>query len=67
MTIHQLLKTCSKHPYILVRHEQYGLVGVNSKVAMIRLKKKVLFQETYIQSFQPCTFNQYISMKNPFL
>ena len=68
MTVKELLNACSKHRYILVRHERLGLVGMNCAIAnLTNLKKGSPNEETWIQGFLPCSFSQYLSNKRPIL
>ncbi len=68
MTVQQLINACLINKYILVRHEKDGLIGLNGKIAKLKfLKKGKPNQATWIQGFIPCSFNQYINYKTPFL
>ena len=69
MTGTELYKVCKTHKYFLLRYDTGYLMGINTKVADIRLKKNDidLSKETKIKGFIPCNFNTYINYKHPFI
>jgi len=68
LTVSQLKKACSKHKFILARFRSGNLMGINTKVADIALKRKEYNDNNltdYI-GFIPCNFQTYISHKHSF-
>ena len=68
LTVKQLKKACNKYPYLLIRTEEYALVGMNSGLANIG-ENKVRFDDqlTKAVSYIPCSLMEYISNKTPFI
>jgi hypothetical protein len=68
MTTKQLKSALRKHPFILARHESGLQIGINSKVLNMAAKRHNNDnEETWYQSFNPCSFMEYISHKTPFV
>ena len=69
MTGNELYEACKKHRYLLLRYSSGRLMGTNSKVADIMLKKSYvdLTKELKVKSYIPCSFNTYINYKHPFV
>jgi len=67
LTILQIKKAMSQYDFILFRHKNYSLCGVNSKLLKFLIKKHHSdSSSTNYISFIPCNFNEYITHKTPF-
>ena len=69
LTAHQLTEAAKKHDYIVVRHWSGVKVGVNCRFV---LTKSMQYKarnnpETRFMSYYPCSFMEYISLKEPFI
>jgi hypothetical protein len=69
LTVKDLIKICSQNKYVLLRERGGSLVGVNCKVSPIGFKKFKgnINIETNFVSYLPCSLNEYISNKIPFI
>ena len=69
MTARQVQKACKKHPYLLFRNQDLSLVGLNGSIAKIAQKKGIIKPRilTSFIGFIPCSFQQYIFYKIPFI
>lgn len=68
LTVGQLKNACKNYPYILARFRSGNLMGINTKVANIALKRKEYNDNNFTDyiGFIPCDFQTYISYKNGF-
>ena len=68
LTVGQLKNACKNHPYILARFRSGKLMGINTKVANIALKRKEYDVNNFTNyiGFIPCDFQTYISYKHGF-
>jgi hypothetical protein len=68
LTVAQLKKACENHSYILARFSSGNLMGINTKVANIALKRKYYDESlcTNYIGYIPCDFQTYISHKHSF-
>ena len=68
LTVEQLKNACKNHPYILVRFRSGNLMGINTKVATLALKRKGYKDNIFTNyiGFIPCDFQTYISYKLSF-
>lgn len=71
LTVRQLYAACKQNQYLLVRHQQGVVVGINCKAVDMALVRnwcdKQSAKPTQWVSLMPCSFHQYISHKMPFL
>lgn len=72
MTIKQVIEACKKHRFVLVRTISGSLYGINCKIVDLKsskesAEKQGLDAQTKYIGFIPCDFQEYISMKMPFL
>ncbi len=69
LTVKQLYDACQKHKYLLLRFASGYQMGINCKVAAIakRLKPVNWENETDYISYTPCSINEYIEHKHPFI
>lgn len=65
MTFKQILSACNNHKYIIFRHGSGFTAAFNSKIAQFSIEKHKpnMESESKFISYQPCSFNQYISNK----
>jgi hypothetical protein len=65
-----LLKAVNANDYIIVRHCNGKVMGVNCRIAreisLFKYGASHLVETNYI-SFRKCSFNEYISKKTPFI
>ena len=68
LTVEQLKKACSEHKFILAIFSSGKLMGINTKVADIVLRKRVVNPNAFTSyiGFVPCDFQTYISNKHGF-
>lgn len=68
LTVGQLKNACKNHRYILVRFRSGNLMGINTKVANIAIKRKEYGDNDFTNyiGFIPCDFQTYISYKHGF-
>lgn len=68
LTVGQLKNACKNYPYILARFRSGNLMGINTKVANIALKRKEYNDNNFTDyiGFIPCDFQTYISYKHGF-
>ena len=72
LTIKQIEKAFNKTDYALLRTSSLGILyGVNCKVIKLNLNKERinedLDKETIFASCTPCSLNEYITHKMPFM
>lgn len=69
LTVGQLKKACDEFKYLLVRFPSGNKMGINTGVSRIATKKKTYndFSLTDFIGFEPCSLNEYITHKHPFL
>ena len=69
LLISQLFKICSENEYIAARFSNNEVVGINCKIANLSRfnHKRAQNKESRIISCKPINFQQYISIKKPFL
>lgn len=67
MTGNQIVKACKKHKYIILRSSTNRKYGFNAKMVgiTIRVKKPNLKLKTMFVSYEPCSFQEYITYKLP--
>lgn len=69
LTVLQLKNACKDYPYILARFSSGHLMGINTKVADLILKKTAYNDRSLTDyvGFKSCDFQTYISHKHGFL
>lgn len=68
LTVGQLEKACSENSFIILRTASNGQYGFNCKIrSLSKIKKGAPYLETNYIGFKPCSFNEYISFKVPFI
>jgi hypothetical protein len=69
LTVKQLLNICKENRYILARYPDGFQVGINCKIAKIAQKNQNYnpTKETRFVSYLPCSFNEYLNNKAPYV
>lgn len=67
MTVAQVKKALSKNDYCIFRRVEGVKVGVNCKILNITKELTENRKQTNVIGFYPCSFQEYISHKTPFL
>ncbi len=68
LTVSQLRKICKANRFIAIRYSSNNMaVGINCKTAFMLQNKNKPNIETQIMSYYPIDFNEYISIKIPFV
>lgn len=72
MTIRQVIEIGDKYSFIIVRRDDNFCFAVNTRIFSLRkmaekLSAKNIESESRFIGFRPCSFNEYISRKVPFL
>jgi hypothetical protein len=64
-----IIAACKIHSYILLRDKDGNLFGLNCKVGILGAKFPGFMpeSESWIKSFIPCSFQEYINYKIPFI
>lgn len=69
MTVKQLKNACDKNKYLLLRYSDGSIIGVNTGVAPLALRRRPCNDDmkTCCIGFTPCDFHTYLTHKVPFL
>jgi len=68
LTVSQLRKICKANRFIAVRCcTDNSVIGINCKVENLQRFKNLQEYETQFYAYYPIDFNEYISIKLPFL
>lgn len=67
ITVNQLRDICAKNKYIAARYRDNSVIGINCKVAFFKSLANKPNIETIFYSFRSIDFQEYISIKAPFL
>ena len=69
LTVSDLFKVCNENKYFILRDKYGDKYAINGKAALIGYKRKNRNPKakTIFISFEPCDFNTYISLKEPFI
>lgn len=66
LTTFQLIRACREHNYLAARFSSGIVMGVNCKIAGMSKFSNLEDIETDIQSYNPISFQEYISIKHSF-
>jgi hypothetical protein len=69
MTNKQLFKAIEPHRYVVVTNYSGATYAVNVRAAIagIRIRKWDMRKKSGVASVRPCTFDEYIRLKIPFI
>jgi hypothetical protein len=69
MTVSQVLKSCEKHRYLLLRYPDGRVIGINTKVAGLSKAKFKAHgnKKSEFISYRVISFQEYISCKSGFV
>ena len=68
LKVGELIKACEAHQYLLLKFPSGYVMGINTGISKIALKKKKYKynEETTFIGFKPCDFHRYITHKHVF-